>query len=273
MKNDTLKIPSIPKDTLLIDTHCHLDMIGDSRDLEKTVASAHSCGIEYIVTIGIDYKSSIKAVEIAQRFKNVSATIGIHPHDAESADRKVYEKLSLLTEQLENKIVGYGEIGLDYVKNYSPRDIQLKQFVYQLNLAKDLNLPVIIHDREAHEDTLRILRETAPFPAGGVMHCFSGDTELARQVLELDFHISIPGVVTFKNAAGLRNVVYEIPLDKLLLETDGPFLTPVPFRGKPNRPEYLIYTALKVAEIRDIPFSEVAEATTKNAKQLFCLVQ
>ncbi len=271
MKKKSKIIPLLPPGTTLIDTHCHLDMCDDENDLQEIINSAHSNNIEHIITIGIDYKSSKKAVEIAHDFKNISATIGIHPHDTRNADKHIYKKLIQLTEAKDNKIVGYGEIGLDYVKNHSPREIQLKHFAYQLGLAGDLNLPVIIHDREAHDDTIRLLNQAAPFPAGGVMHCFSGDVKLARQVLELGFHISIPGVITFKNAKDLQDVIHKIPQERLLLETDGPFLTPVPLRGKPNRPEYLIFTALKVAKLLNLSISEIACSTRENAKKLFNL--
>ena len=145
------------------------------------------------------------------------------------------------------------------------------EFSRQLELAKELELPIIIHDREAHEDTVHIIREQGPFPASGVMHCFSGDMAFARQVLDLGLYISIPGIVTFKNALELQKVACEIPLDRMLLETDGPFLTPAPFRGKRNRPEYLLYTAAMVAELRGISINEVARQTSQNTRQLFSL--
>ena len=169
------------------------------------------------------------------------------------------------------QVVGFGEIGLDYAKKYSPKDVQLRVFVQQLDLAKDLQLPLIIHDREAHEDTICLLREKGPFPKGGVMHCFSGDTALAHQVLDLGLYISIPGIVTFPNASMMREAVRAVPLERLLLETDGPFLAPVPFRGKRNQPEYLLRTAAAVAEIKGVSLDDVAQQTTKNAEKLFSL--
>ncbi len=273
MKKNNIELPKLLPETTLIDTHCHLDMDVYEKDLANIIESAKSYNIEHIITIGIDYESSLKAVDIANHFQNISATVGVHPHDAQKADKNVYKKLIELAENKKNKVVGYGEIGLDYVKNYSPRDVQMKHFSFQLSLAKELDLPVIIHDREAHEDTLKILRQHTPLTAGGVMHCFSGDTNLAHQVLDLGLHISIPGVITFKNAKSLQKVAKNIPIERLLLETDGPFLTPAPYRGKTNRPQYLLYTALKVAELLNISLDNLAKETTKNAKRLFRLQQ
>ena len=261
--------PELAPGSRLIDSHCHLDMDAYQDDLDEIILTAEQYGVTRIITIGIDLASSRKVVELASQFPGVYATVGIHPHDAESANEEVYRQLRELAAM--DKVVGYGEIGLDYAKNYAPRDIQLCAFEQQLDLAKELQLPVVIHDREAHEDTLALLRAKEPFDAGGVMHCFSGDISLARQVLELGFYISIPGIVTFKNAKDLQQVVAEIPLDRMLLETDGPFLTPDPWRGKRNRPDYLGYTAARVAEIKNISVDAVAEQTTMNTTELFAL--
>ncbi len=263
--------PQLPPDAKLIDTHCHLDMTAYGLDLEAVVHAAADLGVARIIAIGIDWPSSAAAVEIAGRFPGVFAAVGIHPHQAAEAGDNDYARLAALAERPENKVVGYGEIGLDYAKNYAPRDLQVKEFARQLGLAQDLRLPVIIHDRDAHDDTMRLLREAAPFPAGGVMHCFSGDCKLARQVINLGFHISIPGIVTFKNAETLQQVAADIPLEHMLLETDGPFLAPVPWRGKRNKPEYLLYTAQKIADLRNISLTEVARRTSANARSLFRL--
>lgn len=253
----------------LIDTHCHLDMADYQADLDEVIAAAHHCGVTRIITIGIDLASSRRAIEVAGQYEGVYATVGIHPHDAAVADEEVFQQLAELAAL--PKVVGIGEIGLDYAKKYTPIDVQLAAFARQLDIAKAVNLPVIIHDREAHADTLRLLQENGPFPAGGVMHCFSGDAELARQVLELGFYLSIPGIVTFPNASIMREAVQAIPLEWLLLETDGPFLSPVPFRGKRNLPEYLLKTAAAVAELKGVSFDEIARQTTSNAEKLFSL--
>lgn len=238
-------------------------------DCNEIISSAACCGVRQIVTIGIDLASSRRAVELAASYPDVYASVGIHPHNAGEADRDVYEQLRELSAS--PKVVAYGEIGLDYAKKYAPMDIQQRAFAEQLELAKELNLPIIIHDREAHEDTLEMIRQKGPFPAGGVMHCFSGDTALASQLLDAGLYISIPGIVTFKNAAEMQQVVRETPLDRMLLETDGPFLAPVPYRGKRNLPEYLLYTAAAVAELKGIPLEEVARQTTANTRALCSL--
>ncbi|MBW1750822.1 MAG: TatD family hydrolase, partial [Deltaproteobacteria bacterium] len=222
-----------------------------------------------IITIGIDLSSSYRAVELADQYPGVYATVGIHPHSANDARDDVYRELKKLAAR--PKVVGYGEIGLDYAKQYAPKNIQLREFARQLDLAGELHLPVVIHDREAHEDSLKLLKERGPFPAGGVMHCFSGDVSFANQVLELGFYVSIPGIVTFKNAVELQQVVREVSLTRMLLETDGPFLAPAPWRGKTNRPDYLLYTAGKVAELKNIPVDEVARQTMLNTEKLFSL--
>ena len=261
--------PETTAGTRLIDSHCHLDMDTYQDDLDTVVASAAASGVDTIITIGIDLASSRRAVALTRKYSGVFATVGIHPHDAVEGCDQVYQQLRELSK--DTKVVGYGEIGLDYAKNYAPKEVQLRTFAAQLELVRELRLPVVIHDREAHTDTLGLLREKGPFTAGGVMHCFSGDTDLARQVLEIGFHLSIPGVVTFKNANALRDVVREIPLEHLLIETDGPFLAPVPWRGKRNRPDLLLYTADKIAEIKGITIEEVAHQTRQNTMALFSL--
>jgi TatD DNase family protein len=193
----------------------------------------------------------------------------IHPHDAVDATGAALDRIALLAS--EAKVVAYGEIGLDYVKQYAPPEVQRRAFANQLSLARTLELPVVIHDREAHADCLDLLRKAGPLPRGGVMHCFSGDCRLAREVIDLGLLVSIPGVVTFNNAADLREVVRSTDLDHLLLETDGPFLAPVPRRGKRNEPKLLLHTAQMVAQLKQVELSEVARATTANAVRLFRL--
>jgi len=272
MKKTRKNPPQVSSDTYLVDTHCHLDMRG-YEDLDDIIASAADQGVGGIITIGIDVQSSRHAVTIARRYKNVWATIGIHPHNAENTSPEHFNQLATLALDKSNKVVGYGEIGLDYAKNYAPKERQIKEFVHQLHLAKDLKLPVIIHDRDAHEDTLQLLKQHGPFPDGGVMHCFSGDSALADQVIDLGFYISIPGIITFKKSATLQQVAREIPLEHIILETDGPFLAPVPYRGKTNRPEYLAFTAQKVADLKGISLDDVARITTENSKTLFKIYQ
>ena len=253
----------------LIDTHCHLDMDAYSADLDLVLHRAAHAGVGTIVTIGIDAASSKQAVRLAERYAQVYAAVGIHPHDAANATEEDFRTMTELATHKE--VVGYGEIGLDYAKNYSPKTIQQQIFSRQLQLARELNLPVIIHDREAHKDTLCLLKEHAPYPAGGIMHCFSGDMSFAEKIMELGFLISIPGIVTFKNAHSLHEVAATLPLESMLIETDGPFLTPAPYRGKRNEPGYIIHTARKIADLAGVTLQEVAAATTANAQSIFKL--
>ncbi len=269
MKKKTYPLPQLSHQSELIDTHCHLDMDAYRSDLDTVIQSAAQFGIKRIISIGIDYASSLQAVTIAEQHPNIFATIGFHPHDALKATAGALKNLTELTRY--KSVVGYGEIGLDYVKKYAPRDVQIKTFSEQLHLAKELDLPVVIHDREAHEDTLNLIRSAGQLPRGGVLHCFSGDSRLAHEMTALGFYISIPGVVTFANAHLLHEIIRAVDLRYLLLETDGPFLAPTPFRGKRNEPKLLLYTAQKVAELKQITIDEVARVTTANAVRLFRL--
>jgi TatD DNase family protein len=268
-KKKNISLPQLPAGTSVIDTHCHLDMMGSGDDVSTIVSRAAACGVAPLITVGIDLDSSRKAIDFASRFNSVYATVGIHPHNVHDLDDTSYAELERLCRA--SKVVAFGEIGLDYVKQYAPKDIQLEHYARQVDLAKKMSLPIVIHDREAHADIMHILQRKSPFAAGGVMHCFSGDWDLARKVLDLGFVISIPGVVTFAKAASMQEVTRKIPLDKLILETDAPFLAPEPLRGKKNIPENVLYTARKIAELRDLSFEELARATTENARNLFRL--
>jgi TatD DNase family protein len=268
-KIEKLPIPALPDDCFLIDSHCHLDMSSYEGELDTILTRAKSHGVRSIISIGIDEKSSIAAVELAKQHPMVKATVGIHPHDVEQIDDGTYQRLRNLIEGNREYIVGYGEIGLEYAKQYADPGAQKYAFRSQLELAKELKLPVIIHSRDAHEDTLEILTQAAPFPNRGVMHCFSGDIVLAKRIIALDFLISIPGIVTFKNVKNLQEVAGLIPIDSIILETDGPFLAPVPWRGKRNEPSYLPYTADKVAELKSTSIEEVAKQTSINVMNLF----
>lgn len=271
MKNTSSILPVLPEQMELIDTHCHLDMDAYQSDLDLVLQRATDHGVRRIITIGIDAPSSQKAVRLGEGYPSIYATIGFHPHNASQVTDGALRQLALLAES--SSVVAYGEIGLDYVKNYAPRDIQITAFERQVHLARELDLPVIVHDREAHADCLAILRACGPLPKGGVMHCFSGDRQLAEEAIDLGFYLSIPGVVTFNNARMLHEVVRATDLRHLLLETDGPFLAPVPHRGKRNEPKFLLHTARMVAEIKQLSLAEVAQATSANAMHLFQLPQ
>ncbi len=262
-------LPQLPDGIGVIDTHCHLDMIGSEEDIGIILTRAAAAGVSRIITVGIDLASSKKAIRLAAQYDSVYATVGVHPHNVRDLDDTAYDELEKLCRK--SKIVAYGEIGLDYVKQYCPQDIQRLHFARQLDLAQKMKLPVVIHDREAHDDILQILNKKAPFPAGGVMHCFSGNWHLAEKVLDLGFFISIPGVVTFTNAAVMQEVAQKIPPHKMILETDAPFLAPEPLRGRKNTPENVLFTAQKIAELRKLPLGELARVTTVNAGNIFSM--
>jgi TatD DNase family protein len=238
-------------------------------DLDNVLQQAAVHGVTGVITIGINLSSSRAAIEIARAHPSVRATVGIHPHDSGTAGAKDTTKLGEMALENTDAVVGYGEIGLDYVKRYSDPETQRRLFRKQLRLARELGLPVIIHDREAHADCLRIIKEEGPFEAGGVMHCFSGDLDFAHRVIDCNFHISIPGIVTYRNARDMQEVATHVPIGRLLVETDGPFLAPVPYRGKRNEPCYTLYTAAKIAELRQVPLEEIARASTVNCRALF----
>jgi TatD DNase family protein len=264
-----IPLPAPGHGTKLIDTHCHLDMSAYGADFEAVLARAVAAGVSRIISVGIDLESSRRAIALAGQHDGIYATVGVHPHNVAELSEADYAELRGLCGH--PKVVAYGEIGLDYVKNYAPIALQKEHFTRQVALAKELQLPLVVHDREAHDEIMEILEAAGPFPAGGVMHCFSGDGAFARRVLALGFHISIPGVVTFAKAEMLHEAVREIPLGSLVLETDGPFLAPVPYRGKRNEPQLMLFTAQKVAELKGIPLEEVARQTTSNAVHLFGL--
>ncbi|MBE0583274.1 MAG: TatD family hydrolase [Desulfofustis sp.] len=262
-------IPTLPPGVNLIDTHCHLDMDDYRDDLQSVIQRATAHGVTGIITIGIDLDSSRQALAIARRFKAVRATVGIHPHHADDVNQDTLDNLAELVQNHRDLIVGFGEIGLDYVKQHAGREQQRQALIKQLGLARELKLPIVVHDREAHEDCLKILKAEGPLDQGGVMHCFSGNLEFARTIVDANLHVSIPGIVTFKNARDLQEVAGHLPLDRLLVETDGPFLAPVPHRGKRNEPLFTIYTACAIAALRGVDVSEVARHTSENAGRLF----
>jgi TatD DNase family protein len=261
--------PDLPEGTCIIDTHCHLDMSDYVGDLDAVIERARQKKVTEIITIGIDLESSRKAISLARKYPGVRASVGIHPHDLPSDDDSTYVDIANLIGENREYIAGYGEIGLDYAKMYRPLERQLHHFRIQLELARTLDLPVIIHDRDAHDDVLGILEQCGPFPAGGVMHCFSGDYAMACRAIDLGFFLSIPGIVTYKNADNLRVVARKIPITSLVLETDGPFLTPHPWRGKRNESAYILATAACIADLRNMPLADLARATTANAIALF----
>lgn len=250
---------------MLIDSHAHLEMKEFNPDREEVIERARQAGVSYIVTVGTNLAQSRKALSLARQHENIYATVGVHPHDVARVDSKTFDDLCEIAR--DPKVVAYGEIGLDFFRNISPREKQIEMFNLQLELAVQLKLPVIIHDRDAHEQTLRMVKASGV--RRGVFHCFSGDYSMARQCIDLGFYISIPGVVTFDNAKTIQDVAQRVPLSSLLLETDAPYLTPAPHRGKRNEPSFIINTAKKVAQIKGLPWEEVADVTARNTMNLF----
>ena len=253
---------------MLIDSHAHLDMDDFDTDRDLVIKRARTGGIDRIITIGIDLNSSRKAIDIAKKNDFIYATVGYHPHNAKEADVRDLEKLISLSS--ERKVVAWGEIGLDFFRRHSPAEVQVRAFELQLDMASEQGLPVIIHDRDAHADLLRILKGRKR-QCSGVIHCFSGNYDFAMALIEMGFHISFPGTVTYKNAADIQTAASRIPLERLLVETDCPYLTPVPLRGKRNEPLYVRHTAEKIAQLRQMDFEQLAEATTANTLRLFSL--
>jgi TatD DNase family protein len=252
---------------MLIDTHCHLQDKRFAGDLEAVLDRAQEAGVAYALVVGSDLATSREACELAQKYPQLFAIVGVHPHDSKDADRATFDEIRKLAAQ--ERVVALGEMGLDYHYDFSPRKIQQRVFRYQIGLARELGLPIVIHDREAHADTMAILKEEKAEEVGGVLHCYSGSWEMARECIKMGFYISIAGPVTFANAKKLVQVVENLPLEHLLVETDAPYLTPVPHRGKRNEPAYVRHVAEAIARIKGIAVEEVEEQTTANAIKLF----
>jgi TatD DNase family protein len=253
---------------MVIDSHAHLEMDAFDHDRDQVIKRAEAAGVDAIMTVGTTLEDCRKAVSIAQRYPSVYAVIGIHPHEAKEADRLTFDSLKTLA--MEKKVVAYGEIGLDFFRNLSPKQIQLKCFGEQLELADELDLPVVIHDRDAHRETVSMLKAWKG-KKRGVIHCFSGDIGMAGQCLDMGFFISIPGSVTFDKNEKQRSIVKWLPLEKILVETDCPYLTPNPYRGRRNEPAYVVYTAQRIAEIKGLSLEEVGRATSENTIRILNL--
>lgn len=250
----------------LVDSHLHLDLI---KDAEGAFARAGRAGVGQMVTIGVDLESSRRAAQYSRDLRGVFCTVGLHPHEASSASPEIWAEMKLLA--LTAPAVAIGECGLDFYRDLAPRHQQKEAFIQQVELALELGLPLVVHDREAHEEVLAILQKRGAERVGGVLHCFSGGPELAQEVLALGFSLGVTGVITFKQADGLRELVKRAPLNKLLIETDSPYLTPEPLRGRPNQPAYLKHILQALALALGLPSEEVAAATTDNARRLFGL--
>jgi TatD DNase family protein len=238
-------------------------------DLPEVIQRATQHNVGQIITVGTNLELSGRAVKLTETYPEVFAAVGIHPHGAAEFNGTLAEELKDLADH--PKVVAIGEMGLDFYRNLSPPDRQIDAFRKQIRLARQLKKPIIVHARDAYAQVLNILKEEKGYEWGGVIHCYNGDLSKALECLDMGFYISIPGSITFRNAARLRNVVLHLPLDRLLVETDSPFLAPIPFRGKRNEPAYIRYIAERLAKIRKIPLDELSEATYQNTRELFHL--
>jgi len=256
---------------MLFDSHAHYDDERFDEDRDILLQEMPEKGISCILNAASNLSSSRACIELAKKYSFIYAAVGVHPHDLEEMTEDSVNEIKKLAE--EDKVVAIGEIGLDYYYENSPRDLQKYWFRRQLQLAKQIDLPVIIHDRDAHADCMQIVKEEDISKNGGVFHCYSGSWEMARQLLEMGLYISIAGPVTYNKNVKTVEVVKNIPLDKLLIETDSPYLTPVPHRGKRNDSTYVRYVAEKIAEIKGISLEQVASQTMDNAKRLFRIAE
>ena len=256
---------------MLFDTHVHLNAAQFQEDLSEVIERALASGVSQMVVVGFDRPTIMKAIELAEAYEFLYASVGWHPVDA--IDMKEKDLLWLEELSTHPKVVALGEMGLDYYWDKSPKEIQKEVFRKQIQLAKKVKLPIIIHNRDATADIVEILKEEKAETVGGIMHCFSGSVEVAKECIKMNFYISLGGPVTFKNAKQPKKVAEEIPLDRLLIETDAPYLTPHPYRGKRNEPSYVKLVAEEVSRIKNVSFEEVSRITTENANKIFGIIR
>lgn len=262
---------------MLFDSHCHLDpeVYGGDAGVDAAIERARAAGVTRMVTIGSGYEVACaeRAAAVAERHADVWFTVGVHPHDASHWNEEVSALIRRLSER--QKCVAIGEMGLDFHYDKSPRDVQREVFRAQIRLALELNKPIVIHDRESHGETFQILCEERAFPtdggAGVLYHCYTGDRKAMHPICEKGGYVSIPGIVTFKSAQEMQAVAADLPADRLMIETDSPFLTPVPYRGQRNEPARVAQVAEKIAELRGVSVNELAELTLRNAARCFGL--
>ncbi|MBI5447286.1 MAG: TatD family hydrolase [Gammaproteobacteria bacterium] len=254
---------------MLVDSHCHLDKLdltpyGGS--LDQALKAAEEKGVKCILCVCVDIHHAADVLSIAKRYPFIFASFGIHPSEPMEREWEVNE---IVAQAQAKEIVAIGETGLDYYHSNGAEDAQRERFRRHIRAARELNKPLIIHTRQAQEDTLAIMKEERAQEVGGVMHCFTETSEMALRAIDLGFYISFSGIITFKNAQALRDVVVDVPLDRLLIETDAPYLAPMPYRGKPNEPQYVYYVAQEVARLKQCSLESIAEQTTQNFFQLF----
>lgn len=252
----------------MIDTHAHIDFPEFDSDRNEVISSAFESGLSAIINIGVDLASSIRSVELADANDNIYAAVGFHPHDSKSYTKQDNEKLQRIAQH--PKVVAIGEIGLDYYRNYSPHDVQQKVFIDQLAMAREFEMPVVVHVREAMADCLKILSEQKAYLVGGVLHCFPGTADDARKAADMNFLVAFGGSLTYKKSRSAKAAA-EVPIESIILETDCPFITPEPYRGKRNQPAYVCYAYQALSRIRDIPLATVEKTVDENARRLFNL--
>ena len=255
---------------MIIDTHAHIDMAAFDDDRSEVIQRAKDNGVDYVLNVGCDIESSLRSMELAERYDFIYGTAGVHPHDVKKIDHQTYDQLKQLLSH--PKMIALGEIGLDFYKNYSPPDQQKEHLRKQVELSRELKKPIIVHCRDASEDAVAILSDyfpKDPSARSGIFHCFSGNQELADRALEMGFYISFSGSVTFKKSEELRAIAKTIPADRLFVETDCPFLAPVPKRGKRNEPSYVMHTAQLIADVREVNIKDIQRTTSLNFFELF----
>ena len=258
--------------SFLVDSHCHLDFPDYAGKVDEVMARAGAAGVGVCLSIGTELKRFAGVRAVAEKFPNVWCSVGVHPHEAEKELQD--DEAALIRETAHPKVVGIGETGLDYYYEHSPRQPQQQNFRAHIAAARQTGLPVIVHTRDADDDTIDILRDEMGKGAfTGLIHCFTGAQKLADAALELGLYLSVSGIATFKNSAPLRDVIKTVPLERLLVETDAPFLAPAPHRGKTNEPAFVVHTAKMLAELKGVPESQLAQATTENFFRLFSKVQ
>jgi TatD DNase family protein len=254
---------------MLVDSHCHLDRLKlepYEGNLTAAIEAAHARGIQQMLCIGISLSNIQDVIDIAQQYPSVLASVGVHPCDVESGMASIDQLLDWAEQP---KVVALGETGLDYHYETESKALQHESFILHLEAGGKAGLPIVVHTREAREDTLALIKIHGNLEHAGVLHCFTEDWDMARRALDLNYYISISGIVTFKNAEQIREVVRKVPLDRLLVETDSPYLAPVPYRGKPNEPKYVREVAEFIAEVRGVAFADLAQQTTENFYRLF----
>jgi len=251
---------------MLVDSHCHIPMLGKDMDVNEVIANAKALGVEHMLCVSVDLETYPEILTLAEQYERIYASVGVHPNTTMQEEVSQQTLVELASNE---NVVAIGETGLDYFRSEGELEWQRDRFRTHIKAAKSVHKPLIIHTREVGDDITRILKEEGADEVGGVMHCFVEDWETAQRAMEMNFYISFSGIVTFKNAKEVQRVAKQVPLERMLVETDSPYLTPVPYRGKPNQPGFTRYVAEVIAELKGISFEQVAEQTTANFFNLF----